>query len=113
MKKSRTARSKDPETSYGWTPTNWLRGLVPMGDRTIDQIPPAELGPVVIDAANALFGSPRSELAKEVARKYGFARTGTKIASAIDASVQQLLDSGHLVEEFGKIRAANHPAAAN
>ena len=83
-----------------------------LGDRTIEQIPPMELSPVVIDAANALFGSPRSELAKEVARKYGFARTGTKIASAIDASVQQLLDSGQLIEEFGKIRVANQPAAA-
>ena len=84
-----------------------------LGDRTVEQIPPTELSQVVIDAANALFGSPRSELAKEVARKYGFARTGTTIASAIDASVQQLLDSGQLVEEFGKIRAANQPAAAN
>ena len=78
-----------------------------LGDRAIEQIPPTELSQVVIDAANALFGSPRSELAKEVARKYGFARTGTKIASAIDVSVKQLLDSGQLVEEFGKIRAAN------
>ena len=88
-----------------WMDSDQLaQGPRTLGDRTIDQIPPAELGPVVIDAANALFGSPRSELAKEVARKYGFARTGTKIASAIDASVQHLLDSGQLVEEFGKVR---------
>ena len=81
-----------------------------LGDRTVEQIPPTELSQVVIGAANALFGSPRSELAREVARKYGFARTGSKIASAIDASVQQLLDSGQLVEEFGKIRVANQSA---
>lgn len=96
-----------------WTnPDQFAQRPRTLGDRTIEQIPPTELSQVVIDAANALFGSPRSELAKEVARKYGFARTGTKIASAIDASVQQLLDSGQLVEEFGKIRVANQPAAA-
>ena len=94
-------------------PDQLARGPRTLGDRTIEQIPPTELGPVVIDAARALFGSPRSELAKEVARKYGFARTGAKIASAIDASVQQLLDSGQLVEEFGKVRVANQPAAAH
>ena len=88
-------------------PEQLAQGPRTLGDRTIGQIPPKELGSVVIDAANALFGSPRSELAKEVARKYGFARTGTKIASAIDASVQQLLDSGQLIEEFGKVRVAN------
>ena len=93
-------------------PDQLAQGPRTLGDRTIDQIPPTELGQVVIDAANALFGSPRSELAREAARKYGFARTGTKIASATDASVQQLLDSGQLVEEFGKIRVANQPAAA-
>lgn len=83
-----------------------------LGGRTIEQISPVELRQVVIDAANALFGSPRSELAKEVARKYGFARTGSKIAFAVDTAVQQMLDSGQLVEEFGKIRVANQPAAA-
>ena len=88
-------------------PGQLAQGPRTLGDRTIEQIPPTELSQVVIDAANALFSSPRSELAKEVARKYGFTRTGTKIASAIDASVQRLLDSGQLVEEFGKIRAAN------
>ena len=93
-------------------PDQLAQGPRTLGDRTIEQIPPAELNQVVIDAANALFGSPRSELAKEVGRKYGFARTGTKIASAIDASVQRLLDSGQLVEEFSKIRAVNQSAAA-
>ena len=93
-------------------PDQLAQGPRTLGDRTIEQIPPAELNQVVIDAANALFGSPRSELAKEVGRKYGFARTGTKIASAIDASVQRLLDSGQLVEEFSKIRAVTQSAAA-
>ena len=93
-------------------PDQLAQGPRTLGDRTVEQIPPTELSQVVIDAANALFGSPRSELAKEVARKYGFARTGSKIASAIDTSVQQLLDSGQLVEEFGKIRVVNQPAAA-
>ena len=77
------------------------------GDRHIEQIPPTELNQVVIDTAKALFGSPRTELAGEVARRYGFSRTGTKIASAINVSVQQLLDSGQLVEEFDKIRAVS------
>ena len=75
--------------------------------RGIEQIPPAELEHVVIGVAKTLFGSPRNELAREAAKRYGFTRTGTTIASVIDMSVQQLLDSGHLVEEFGKIRAAN------
>ena len=97
-----------------WTnPDQLAQGPPTLGDRTVEQIPPTELSQVAIDAATALFGSPRSELAKEVARKYGFARTGTTIASAIDASVQRLLDSGQLVEEFGKIRVANQPAAAH
>ena len=91
-----------------WVNSDQLaQGPRTLGDRTIEQIPPTELSQVVINAANALFGSPRAELSKEVARKYGFARTGTKIASAIDASVQQLLDSGQLVEEFGKVRVGS------
>ena len=94
-------------------PGQLAQGPRTLGDRTVEQIPPTELSQVVIDAAKALFGSPRSELAREVARKYGFARTGSKIASAIDTSVQQLLDSGQLVEEFGKIRVANQSAAAH
>ncbi len=94
-------------------PEQLAQGPRTLGDRTIEQIPPTELGPVVIDAARALFGSPRGELAKEVARRYGFTRTGPKIAAAIDASVQQLVDSGQLIEEFGKIRVANQPAATD
>ena len=45
-------------------PDQLAQGPRTLGDRTIEQIPPAELNQVVIDAANALFGSPRSELAK-------------------------------------------------
>ena len=85
-------------------PDQLAQGPRARGDRTIEQIPPTELEYVVIDAAEALFGSPRTELVREAARRYGFARAGTNIASVIDVVVQQLLDSGQLVEEFGKIR---------
>ena len=88
-------------------PEQLVHGPRTLGDRTVEQIPPTELCPVVVDVAKALFGSPRGELAKEVARRYGFMRTGPKIAAAIDASVQQLVDSGRLVEDFGKVRVAN------
>ena len=75
-------------------------------DRKIEYVPPGELRRVVVETVRAVFGTPRSELVKEVARVYGFARSGAKITSAISLRVEELLDAELLVEEFGRIRAA-------
>ena len=75
-------------------------------DRKIEYVPPGELRRVVVETVRAVFGTPRSELVKEVARVYGFSRAGSKINSAISLRVQELCDEELLVEEFGRIRVA-------
>ena len=93
-------------------PGQLAQGPRTLGDRTVEQIPPTELSQVVIDAANALFGSPRAELAREVARKYGFARTGSKLRLPSIQSVQQLLDSGSLLKSLARSELQTSRAAA-
>ena len=75
-------------------------------DRKIKYVPPSELRMVIVETVRAMFGTSRSDLIKEVARVYGFARAGSKINSAISLRVQELCDEELLVEEFGRIRVA-------
>ena len=76
-------------------------------DANIEHIAPTELRAIVITSAMFMFGSTREELIVETARKLGFTRTGVRIREVLNATIDQLLIEGKLLESFGNIHASD------
>ena len=75
--------------------------------RKIEHVHSSELQSLILATARTLFGTTRRGLITEVARHLGFKRNGSLISEAIDTNVQQLINSGQLMEEFEMIRDAD------
>ena len=50
-------------------------------------------------------GAPADEIAREVARLFGFQRMGSRVASRMSAGVRRLVQNGWAAESAGRIVA--------
>ena len=78
-----------------------------IGDNNIDQVSSSELKSVIARVADA-FRGPRDQLIPEVARAFGFARTGQRIVERLNEMIDSLLSEDRLEETGGII----HPPRA-
>ena len=74
-------------------------------DGNIEHVPPSEIGKLALGIARGMFGIEQQDLVTETARRLGFARTGGRIAEAVDSVIQQLLIQGELFESFGMLHS--------
>jgi len=75
-------------------------------DGDIEHVPPTEIKNLAVAVVSQQFGLPRPALVIEVARQLGFARTGERIAQAIDRAIGELISEGKLSESFGSVHVA-------
>lgn len=66
--------------------------------RSPDQIPIEEVIQRIIEVVEAAHGAQRNDVVIEVARVFGFARTGSKIRGRIEAAIEVALNTGSIVD---------------
>ena len=71
--------------------------------RELDEIPPEELAGAVRYLLRRQISLPQDDLIREVYRLFGFARTGTSIAEAVEAGVRKAEERGHVTVGDGRV----------
>ena len=78
---------------------------VPSYDR-IDDVPTAEIDELVVSLLTLLGSAGRDDLARAVAQRLGFRRTGKLIRAGVDGRIDQLIGNDILVEIDGRLSVA-------
>jgi very-short-patch-repair endonuclease len=71
--------------------------------RSIEQIHPDELKQALLLTVASIFGGSRDDVVSQTARNLGYQRTGPSIKQVLETAIDQMLESGDLVESFGMI----------
>jgi len=71
--------------------------------RTLDDIPTEEIVVAVTEVCRAALGISRESLVSNVARVFGFGRTGSEVSAKIGAVVDELVSKGVLRDNNGQI----------
>jgi len=75
--------------------------------RDIDDIPFIEIQNALLETVQDQVSTQRDNLPTHIARKLGFARTGTKVESTLKKAIEQMLQDGRIVDNNGRITLAD------
>jgi hypothetical protein len=106
----RTLREDEGDLVFLWPegkdPRSYGHFRVPTGSgsqRDALDLPSAELRNATLHVLRSSGGAPADDVAREVARLFGFQRMGTRVAARMSAGVRALLDAGGAEERAGRL----------
>lgn len=109
---SGTLRESDGDLLFLWPqgqdPRSYEAFRVPDGpltQRDALDLPLAEVRNAALHVLRTSGGAPADEVAKEVARLFGFQRMGARVAGRVNAGVRALVEAGWAEERGGRVTA--------